>query len=299
MIPSTTSIQKAGANKGDHEFKMHALESVLPELRDGNFAAIPNEMYSIVQIENGVGTIIIDLQTFTIDHETIYFIKPGQVFTVRGDQTLTGVVVCFGKRFLDVYDIKTSAFINSALFNQSCIVPVVKLNRDEGRTVKNIAGAMMEEFVRSIDLSLDLIKGFLKIFIIYISRHLNKAGNDTLHPRKSELTSTFYTLLEKNFTTKKMVKEYADILAVTPSYLNDSVKETSRFTASYHIQQRIVLEAKRRAVMEGYNLKQIAYYLGFWDPAHFSKYFKNSSGVSFTDFKKQSCQMRPGNVNSI
>jgi AraC-like DNA-binding protein len=60
----------------------------------------------------------------------------------------------------------------------------------------------------------------------------------------------------------------------------------SGFTASYHIQQRIVLEAKRRAIFNGDSMKQIAYCLGFCDPAHFSKYFKNSSGTNFTDFKK-------------
>jgi AraC-like DNA-binding protein len=67
----------------------------------------------------------------------------------------------------------------------------------------------------------------------------------------------------------------------------DIVKEISGFTVSYHIQQRIVLEAKRRAAFEEYSMKEIAYYLGFWDPADFSKYFKNSSGTNFTDFKKE------------
>jgi AraC-like DNA-binding protein len=67
------------------------------------------------------------------------------------------------------------------------------------------------------------------------------------------------------------------------------VREVSGFTASYHIQQRIILEAKRRAIFEGNSLKEIAYGLGFCDPAHFSKYFKNSAGRNFTDFRKGAC----------
>jgi AraC-like DNA-binding protein len=47
-----------------------------------------------------------------------------------------------------------------------------------------------------------------------------------------------------------------------------------------------VLEAKRKAVFGGYSMKEAAYDLGFYDPSHFSKYFKNSSGVNFTDFKR-------------
>ena len=122
--------------------------------------------------------------------------------------------------------------------------------------------------------------------MIYLSRQVENEKKASFNSRKMELVHVFYALLDRHFATKKMVRDYADILAVTPSYLNDTVKEVSGFTASYHIQQRIVLEAKRRAIYEGDSMKEIAYHLGFCDPAHFSKYFKNSSGTNFTDFKK-------------
>ncbi len=66
-----------------------------------------------------------------------------------------------------------------------------------------------------------------------------------------------------------MVKEYAEILAVSPNYLNEIVKEFSGFSASHHIQQRLIIEAKRKAVYEGYSMKEISYHLGFWDPFSF------------------------------
>jgi AraC-like DNA-binding protein len=34
-------------------------------------------------------------------------------------------------------------------------------------------------------------------------------------------------------------------------------------------------------------MKEIAYHLGFSDSAHFSKFFKNTTGMNFTDFKKE------------
>lgn len=96
----------------------------------------------------------------------------------------------------------------------------------------------------------------------------------------------FLSLLEKNYTQKRMVTDYAEELVVTPSYLNEVVKKISGFPASHHIQQRIVLEAKRQAAFSNVTMKEIAYNLGFDDTAHFSKFFKNASGMSFTDFKK-------------
>ncbi|MCW3111245.1 MAG: helix-turn-helix protein, partial [Segetibacter sp.] len=64
------------------------------------------------------------------------------------------------------------------------------------------------------------------------------------------------------------------------------VKKTSGTPASDHIKHRIVLEAKRHAAYSDVSMKEIAYSLGFDDVAHFSKYFKNATGINFTDFKK-------------
>lgn len=84
----------------------------------------------------------------------------------------------------------------------------------------------------------------------------------------------------------KKVSDYAAALGAAPNYLNVRVKRVSGFTASHHIQQRILQEAKRKARWEGKNLKEIAYMLGYDDISHFSKFFKKTAGFTFSDFKK-------------
>jgi AraC family transcriptional activator of pobA len=46
------------------------------------------------------------------------------------------------------------------------------------------------------------------------------------------------------------------------------------------------MEAKRQAIHANVSMKEIAYLLGFEDHSHFSKYFKNNSGMNFSSFKK-------------
>ncbi|MBE9461620.1 helix-turn-helix domain-containing protein [Dyadobacter subterraneus] len=58
------------------------------------------------------------------------------------------------------------------------------------------------------------------------------------------------------------------------------------FTASYHIQKRGVLEAKRLALNPEIKIKSIAFQLGYVDVAHFIKFFKSCNRISFTDFRK-------------
>ena len=52
------------------------------------------------------------------------------------------------------------------------------------------------------------------------------------------------------------------------------------------IKERIILEAKRALIYTSLSNKEIAYDLGFDDPAHFSKYFSNATSLSPTKFKE-------------
>lgn len=97
-----------------------------------------------------------------------------------------------------------------------------------------------------------------------------------------------------------MVSDYARELAVTPNYLNEIIRKKTGIAASDHIKNRIILEAKREAVHGGGSMKEIAYRLGFDDLAHFSKYFKNATGRSFTEFRKRNCTiMNAGPISTV
>jgi AraC family transcriptional activator of pobA len=95
-------------------------------------------------------------------------------------------------------------------------------------------------------------------------------------------------MTEMNFATRRAVADYASALCLSPNYLNETVKTVLGAPTSYHIQQRIMLEAKRLAVYSNYTMKQVAYHLGFDDLAHFSKFFKNASGECFSEFRRKS-----------
>ena len=99
------------------------------------------------------------------------------------------------------------------------------------------------------------------------------------------LTKDFFALLENEFTTARTVDYYAGKLCVTPKHLSSVIKKESGHNASYHISQRIVLEAKRMTQTTGACLKEIAYELGYEDIPTFSKLFKRISGETFSDYK--------------
>ena len=280
------SKKKAGRNYPVSQFEIQSIESLLKDGAEGNSTLIYDDKFSIVWIQERGGEIQVDLQKLTLQNETVYYVKPGQALLLDITENAKGYVISFAREFVELYEMKSSELFNTPLFHPSASTPVITIKSEVASFMASIADEMLQEYRSYLDLRAEILKGFLKIFIIYLSRQAQTTDTTNFWSRKTDLVNLFFTHLEKHFTAKKMVKEYAGMLAVTPSYLNDTVKEISGYTASHHIQQRIVLEAKRRAVFEGYSLKEAAYDLGFFDPSHFSKYFKNSSGINFTDFRK-------------
>ena len=277
---------KEKSNEHAAHFEVCTLEPFLPKLLQKKPEPVFYKSYTVIWILIGSGKIQIDLEYFDVEHDTIYYIKPGQAAALHIDEPATGFVMSFTREFVDLYEKNASEFKNTPLFNQFVGTPVVKVGAEMHLFLKNIAEKMLLEFESDHALRSEALKGLFKIFIVYLSRGFENDQLANTVSRGMELVNIFYLQVDKYFITKKMVRDYAEMLSVTPSYLNDIVKEVSGFTASHYIRQRIVLEAKRRAIYEGDSMKEIAYYLGFFDPAHFSKYFKNCSGINFTDFRK-------------
>ncbi len=147
---------------------------------------------------------------------------------------------------------------------------------------------MIVENAQPKKLKLQILRNYFEIFLLQITREYQGSATTQVKRKNLELTESFLALLENNFKEKKMVADYARQLFITPNYLNEIVKKSTGFSAGQQIRQRITLEAKRHALFSRLSVKEVAYFLGFSDPCHFSKFFKNETGTNFTEFKEHS-----------
>jgi AraC family transcriptional regulator, transcriptional activator of pobA len=113
----------------------------------------------------------------------------------------------------------------------------------------------------------------------------------TINGQRYHIASRFKQLVKKNYKDVKQVQQYAERLNITPLYLNEVVKEITGFTASYWIQQEIILEAKRLLYYTVLDVKQIAYELGYEDHTYFSRFFKKNTGMTALAFRKKNHDM--------
>lgn len=134
-----------------------------------------------------------------------------------------------------------------------------------------------------------------------IERSLTDAAVGTIVSRISEvpgsgfrqdcqrysITRQFKKLVSDHFRNIKQVQQYAELLTITPLYLNEAVKEVTGYPASFWIQQKIVWEARRLLVYTTMDVKQIAFELGYDDPVYFSRFFKRRAGKTASEFRTE------------
>jgi len=106
-------------------------------------------------------------------------------------------------------------------------------------------------------------------------------------PYNLTLLKSFRNLIETNFRTLKLPKEYAELLYITPNHLNALCNDLLDISAGEVIRNRVILEAKRLLVNPELGITEIASQLNFSDNSYFTKFFKKQTGLTPEEFRKQ------------
>ncbi|MFN4312912.1 MAG: AraC family transcriptional regulator [Chitinophagaceae bacterium] len=285
-MQANTPILELGQSPVTLPFEIHSMAWIERNRHEQNNRPHRHNYFVLVWVRQGGGTHQVDLETMPLVAETVHCISPGQVHWLHADAATDGYVISFTSAFLGM-DAENRELLEQIgllhKFSKSIVVPVDAVCREE---MNDIAKRMTKEFENYFLLRSEILRGYLKIFLIFLTRQIPPEQKPTVHGRGDELVQNFFALLDKHFASQKMVSDYANRLVVTPNYLNEVVKKATGQPASHHIYQRVMLEAKRLATFTRLSMKEIAYQLGFDDIAHFSKFFKKQAGESFSDFRK-------------
>ena len=94
-------------------------------------------------------------------------------------------------------------------------------------------------------------------------------------------------MIETHFLDHLGVADYADLLGISATHLSRVARRASGLPASRIIQERILHEARRNLIYTNMPAAQIAYALGFSDPAYFNRFFARSTGLPPAEFRKR------------
>jgi len=122
---------------------------------------------------------------------------------------------------------------------------------------------------------------------LIVSKYLEQSEPAAGLSRFEIVTKQFRQALEVNFIKYKRPSDYANVLNISAPYLNECVKTVTGLPVSYHIQQRVILEAKRMLYHSDKSVKEISAELGFEDYPYFSRLFTKVTGMTALTFRNK------------
>lgn len=102
---------------------------------------------------------------------------------------------------------------------------------------------------------------------------------------RAVLVRRFVERVESHFHTHEPLATYARDLGVTGPHLTRVCREVLGHSAMRVIQGRLMIEARRDLVYTRSPVSQIAFRLGFSDPAYFSRFFAARAGMSPSEYR--------------
>ncbi|TCI85858.1 helix-turn-helix domain-containing protein [Tenacibaculum sp. M341] len=274
------------------EIKTYDFQNVFSlQLVDFEKACVVNEPkqvddYKIFWIKEGKGVYNIDFKSYSFDGNVLFFLSPGQVFTVESEKIKEAYQLNFTKDFYCIQTHDTEIACNGVLFNNVYETPFVVPSQKDTNKLNFILESLIEEFELDETAQYDMLQSFLKQFIIYSVR-IKKEFDTIKEDAETKLFKDFSLLVEQNFKKLHSVTDYANRLGVSPKSLTKHFQKIGTQTPSDFIKSRIITEAKRLLIYSTEPVKHIAFELGFNDPAYFSRFFTKSEGSSPAQFKKQ------------
>lgn len=237
-----------------------------------------HSFYEIVWFTRGDGEHQIDFRTYAIAPDTVFFITPGQVQSVRLTGPVGGVVVLFTEEFLGLDPRGQELLRTSPLFLPGGRRPTM-LTVDPSRAGPfGTLLAMEREFDLALPDRAAMLRAQLSVFLLSLGRLVAASGRmpDTYPP----LVRQFYVLAEETVGQAPRINALAARLAVSPGHLNDMVKQATGVTAGSIVRERTVLEGKRLLLHSDLSVAEIARRLGFEDSSYFGRYFRREVGES-------------------
>ncbi len=105
--------------------------------------------------------------------------------------------------------------------------------------------------------------------------------------RQAELTARFRGVIEQRYREHPPLETYAQALGVSVSQLRNACLKAAGAPPLRLIHERLMLEARRLLIYTSLTVAEVAYSLGYDDPAHFSRGFAQHAGCSPRAFRRR------------
>jgi AraC-like DNA-binding protein len=252
-----------------------------------------HEYFEIIWLESGTGIHQIDMVDHSYEGPVLFFLAPGQVHKIIQHKKSGGYTL----KFLPAFFKQEKDFIDytfdTCLLDTVKSCPVIHVPQQMTTIIQELFCRFTEEFNKQEPDADIILSSYLKILTTHARRIKNNYLSKEALANKPQYTlfRKYKIAVEQNYKTRHTVQDYAMDMQTTTRALNDVTRKFANKSALEIIQDRIILEAKRRLYHDSKSIKELGYELGFEDPAYFTRFFKKNVGLAPQNFKTGKSEM--------
>jgi AraC family transcriptional activator of pobA len=286
---SVCEFKPLHVNDGSGFFEISTLEGLQDLHNKVRHKEVRRSFYTVIFLIEGEIKESLNHSRFTVKPGSVYFIPENALSTTHHwSADVKGYHLIFDADFFLLCE-KNQTRLNSYPFFSEEFRPFIQLTPAERSSAQSLLNHIAVEFCKSkISQSDSLVKLYLNALLIEFERDYKHSG-ETFHihqSRKKQISTAFKKLISQHAGKLKQVSEFAELLHITPHYLNDVIKEHTGYSASWLIQLQIVSLAKSYLVQTSLTVAEISTILHYPDHSYFIRLFKKHTSCTPLKFRR-------------
>ena len=251
-------------------------------------------LYVVILKDVDCGDLTYGRAHYDYQEGTLVFFSPGQVAGVQKEQLFqpSGHALIFHPDFIKGTNL--GRHIQDYSFFSYKVNEALHLSERERKIVLDSFSKISYELDHAIDKhSKKLVVSTIELFLDYCVRFYDRQfiTRDEVH---KGILERFESVLNDYFQSDMLqtvglptVSYCADALNLSANYFGEMVKKETGKSAHEYIQSKVIDLAKEKIFDPHKSLSEIAYELGFKYPQHFTRLFKQKTGITPLEYRSQ------------
>lgn len=248
---------------------------------------LKKDLFKILWSKDSELNITIDDYQMNMQKNEMIFCTPLNVIEFPSE-TEGLISFVFNKEFFCIQTNDDQVSCHGLLFFGSSQPVKIALNETDSHNFNIMTDMFKEDLSIKDHLQGEMLRSLLKRLLIKSTRLAKEELPKTvISNAQMDTIRAYNVLVEKHFREFHNVKDYANLLFKSPKTLSNLFPKFNEKSPLMVINDRILLEAKRLLLYSKQTINEIALELGYKDPGHFSKFFKNHIGSSPSEYRKK------------
>lgn len=265
-------------SKTKHEYyHINRIEDYSSEL---NFPLPPHRktVHDLIYVRKGSSRRSKGLSKYDFKSSDIFFLPAFQITEHEFmSDDIEGMYVHFDEK---LFDFLPKNYLNDTYnFFQLQSIPVLTIPAKSAKHIENILERLIDLYRDDEELDTQLVATYLLVLFEEM-RNVSPIEKKKTKNAFFQVTEQFKNALSLHVYQKQQVSDYAELLNISPNYLNKCVKNSTNRTAQDLLNEMLIMEAKTLLKFSKLQISEIAVNLFDQTPSNFSRFFKSQTGIT-------------------